>query len=322
MPTRSGSASSPRSKRKDPRFAFVQRPEFRQAISHAVDREAFAETVFLGAAVPVWGPITPGNTPLVLARHPALPAQRRRRARAAQEHRPRGPQRQRRRRGCAGHRGALHGDHAAGRRLVRARHRRAARRAARVGIALDIAPLELGAMIQRLHGVRLRRDLHAPALHRPRPGRQHRLLAQLRRHALLEHVAADARHGVGAAHRHASCSSRRRRSTRRAAQLFSDVQRILAENLPVLYFARPMYCAHSARLPASSRHAPCCGAHVSVRHIGAAAAGVWPRDSPSGRRDCWARRQPAASRSMADARFLVRRLSLPCCSSSRSRRPR
>jgi peptide/nickel transport system substrate-binding protein len=47
--------------KKDPRFAFVNRREFRQAISHAVDREAFAENVFLGAAVPIWGPITPGN---------------------------------------------------------------------------------------------------------------------------------------------------------------------------------------------------------------------------------------------------------------------
>jgi len=46
----------------DPRFAFVRRPEFRQAISYAVDREKFAENVFLGAAVPIWGPITPGNT--------------------------------------------------------------------------------------------------------------------------------------------------------------------------------------------------------------------------------------------------------------------
>ena len=51
----------PEVKRNDPRFAFVQRPEFRQAISHAVDREEFAQTVFLGEAVPIWGPITPGN---------------------------------------------------------------------------------------------------------------------------------------------------------------------------------------------------------------------------------------------------------------------
>ncbi|MDP1569239.1 MAG: ABC transporter substrate-binding protein [Vicinamibacterales bacterium] len=45
----------------DPRAAWMPRAEFRHAISHAVDREAFANTVFLGAAVPVHGPITPGN---------------------------------------------------------------------------------------------------------------------------------------------------------------------------------------------------------------------------------------------------------------------
>lgn len=41
--------------------AWVQRVELRRAISHAVDRQAFADTVFLGAAVPVYGPVTPGN---------------------------------------------------------------------------------------------------------------------------------------------------------------------------------------------------------------------------------------------------------------------
>jgi len=46
---------------KDPRAAWITRKEFRQAISHAVDREAFANTIFLGEAVPIWGPITPGN---------------------------------------------------------------------------------------------------------------------------------------------------------------------------------------------------------------------------------------------------------------------
>ncbi len=46
---------------KDPRRAWIARREFRQAISHAVDREAFAEAVYLGAAVPIWGPVTPGN---------------------------------------------------------------------------------------------------------------------------------------------------------------------------------------------------------------------------------------------------------------------
>jgi peptide/nickel transport system substrate-binding protein len=46
---------------KDPRRNWIQRKEFRKAISHAVDREAFANTVFLGSGVPIWGPITPGN---------------------------------------------------------------------------------------------------------------------------------------------------------------------------------------------------------------------------------------------------------------------
>jgi len=46
---------------KDPRAAWLQRDELRQAISLAVDRQVFADTVYLGAAVPVFGPITPGN---------------------------------------------------------------------------------------------------------------------------------------------------------------------------------------------------------------------------------------------------------------------
>lgn len=46
---------------KDPRRAWITKAELRQAISYAVDREAFAESVYLGAAVPVWGPVTPGN---------------------------------------------------------------------------------------------------------------------------------------------------------------------------------------------------------------------------------------------------------------------
>lgn len=46
---------------RDPRGTWILRDEFRKALSHAVDREAFAETVYLAAAVPIHGPITPGN---------------------------------------------------------------------------------------------------------------------------------------------------------------------------------------------------------------------------------------------------------------------
>jgi peptide/nickel transport system substrate-binding protein len=51
----------PGAKAGDPREAWLQSRELRLAISHAVDREAFVNTVFLGAAVPVFGPVSPAN---------------------------------------------------------------------------------------------------------------------------------------------------------------------------------------------------------------------------------------------------------------------
>jgi peptide/nickel transport system substrate-binding protein len=40
---------------------WLQRDELRQAISYAVDRKVFVDTVFLGAAEPIFGPITSGH---------------------------------------------------------------------------------------------------------------------------------------------------------------------------------------------------------------------------------------------------------------------
>jgi peptide/nickel transport system substrate-binding protein len=40
---------------------WLSRVELRRAVSHAVNRRAFADEVFLGAAEPLWGPITPSN---------------------------------------------------------------------------------------------------------------------------------------------------------------------------------------------------------------------------------------------------------------------
>jgi peptide/nickel transport system substrate-binding protein len=45
----------------DPRGAWLQRDELRRAVSMAVDRQLFADTVFFGAGVPVFGPETPAN---------------------------------------------------------------------------------------------------------------------------------------------------------------------------------------------------------------------------------------------------------------------
>lgn len=41
--------------------ALFREKAFRQAISHAVDRQVIVNTVYLGAAVPIHGPVTPGN---------------------------------------------------------------------------------------------------------------------------------------------------------------------------------------------------------------------------------------------------------------------
>ena len=46
---------------RDPRSEWLQRDELRHAISMAVDRKTFVDTVFLGAADPVFGPVPPSN---------------------------------------------------------------------------------------------------------------------------------------------------------------------------------------------------------------------------------------------------------------------
>lgn len=43
------------------RRAWLQHVELRRAIAEAVDRKRFVDTVFLGAAVPVFGPVSPAN---------------------------------------------------------------------------------------------------------------------------------------------------------------------------------------------------------------------------------------------------------------------
>jgi len=60
----------------DPRAAWLQRDELRQAISLAVDRQKFADTVFLGAGVPVFGPVTPANRKWFWADQPKTPYDR------------------------------------------------------------------------------------------------------------------------------------------------------------------------------------------------------------------------------------------------------
>jgi peptide/nickel transport system substrate-binding protein len=52
---------SPAAYANDGRKPWLQSGAFRKAISYAVNRQAIVDQVFLGAAVPVFGPVTPGN---------------------------------------------------------------------------------------------------------------------------------------------------------------------------------------------------------------------------------------------------------------------
>jgi peptide/nickel transport system substrate-binding protein len=239
----------PDATRSDPRAAFVRRREFRQAISHAVDREAFAETVFLGAAVPVWGPVTPGNTQWFWPDVPRYPHDD---ARARALLKSIGLE-DRDGNGVVEDEGGTEarftvvtergvGWYERGTAVLR-------EELGRVGIALDIAPLESGALTERL----LACDYDA-MYYRP-------VATDLDPAGNMDFwLSSGSAHFWNLAQRTAETEWEQRIDTLmleqaatldpdRRRQLFDLVQRIFAENLPALYFAAPrMYYAHGPRL--------------------------------------------------------------------------
>jgi peptide/nickel transport system substrate-binding protein len=239
----------PEVKKADPRFAFVQRAEFRQALSHAVDREAFAETAFLGAAVPIWGPVTPGNRVWFWPDVPRYPHDV---ARARELLKGLGLE-DRNGNGIVEdgkgtearftvitQRGI--GSYERGMAVVRDAVKD-------VGVALDIAPLEFGAMIQRM----LKCDYDAIYM---RP-----LFTDLDPAGNMDFwLSSGSTHFWNLEQKSPATEWERRIDTlmleqassldpERRRQQFNAVQKILAENLPVLYFAAPrLYAAHNARI--------------------------------------------------------------------------
>ena len=239
----------PEVKAKDPRFRFVQRREFRQAISHAVDREEFAQTVFLGEAVPIWGPITTGNdrwfSPNV-PRYPHDPAKARELLKSIGLEDRNGNGVVEDEKGTEARftvlvqRGITY--HETGAAVLRDY-------AKAVGIALDVVGLEVAALIARVtkcdyDAVYMRAlmtdldpglsldfwlssgDAHIWNLSSKTPATEwEKEIDRL----MIEQ---------------ASTIELARRKT-----IFNDVQRIFAENVPALYFVAPrLFYAHSARL--------------------------------------------------------------------------
>jgi len=239
---------NPQAKKGDRRQAFVQKREFRQAISHAVDREEFAQTVFLGEAVPIWGPITPGNKPWFSPNVPRYPhdvAKARELLKSI---------------GLEDRNGNSVVETADG---VEARFTVLTQRGiayyeraltvlreqtAKAGIALDIVALEYPTMIGRL----LKCEYDAIYM---RP-----LFTQLDPAGNLDFWLSSGSTHLWNMNQKTPATEWETRidtimreqaatlDTNRRHELFNDAQRIFAENVPALYFAAPrLYYAHSRR---------------------------------------------------------------------------
>jgi len=240
---------SPEKKARDPRFAFVSKREFRQAISYAVDREAFAQTVFLGEAVPIWGPITSGNRMWFSPNVPRYPfdvmkARQLLESIGLQDRNGNGVVEDK-----AGTEARFTvitqqgiGYYERGTTVLR-------EQAAAVGIALDVVPLEFSAMVTRL----LACDYDAIYM---RP-----LTTDLDPAGNLDYWLSSGSAHLWNMHQKTPATDWEQRidtlmheqsttlGLERRRELFSEVQNVLAENVPVLYFASPrLYYAHSRRL--------------------------------------------------------------------------
>ncbi len=239
----------PEKKAADPRFAFTNRREFRQAISHAVDREEFAQTVFLGEAVPVWGPITPGNRIWFSPNVPRYPHDL---ARARELLKGIGLE-DRNGNGVVENPSGTEarftvltqqglGYYERGTTVLR-------EQVAAVGIALDIVPLEFSAMVARLLACDYDAIYMRPLTTDLDPaGNLDYWLSSGSAHLWnmnQKTPATDWEKQIDTlTHEQATTLDLERRQ-----QIFAQVQQVLAENVPVLYFATPrLYYAHSRRL--------------------------------------------------------------------------
>ena len=239
--------------KKDPRFAFVSKREFRQAISYAVDREAFAENVFLGAAVPIWGSITPGNriwfSPNVLRYpHDANQAKEALKGIGLEDRNGNGVVED-----AQGHEARFTvitqrgiGWYERGTNELRTQ-------LARVGIALEVAPIDNGALIKRMLSSDYEAIYYRPLTTDLDPaGNMDFWLSSGSGHFWNIPDEGDGKRDPSDWESRIDMLMAEQASTtdiEKRKQIFNEVQKTFAENLPVLYFVAPrLYYAHNARV--------------------------------------------------------------------------
>jgi peptide/nickel transport system substrate-binding protein len=233
----------------DPRASWLQRDELRRAISMAVNRKMFADTVFLGAGVPIFGAETPANKKWYWDAVPHTP------------HDPAGAVRMLNSIGLSDRNGDGTLEDARNQparfTLMTQKGRPNLERAAtvirdelkKIGVTVDVATLEGGALIDRFLNARYdavyfnadKTDLdpgtnpdfwfssgsaHAWNLEQKTPATDwERRIDEL----MTRQIAAQD-------------EAERKR-------LYDEVQKIFAEHLPIVYFVAPrIYVAHSARV--------------------------------------------------------------------------
>lgn len=239
----------PGSMASDPRGAWLQRDELRRAISMAVDRRLLADTVFLGAGLPVYGPITPANKRWYWTETPQTP------------HDPAAAKALLSSIGLADRNGDGALEDAAGRparfTLVTQKGRTSLERGAavirdelkKIGLVADVAALDSGAVIQQIVSAKYDAVYFNPTLSDTDP-------------------AANADFWLSSGNSHFWNMGQKAPSTawerqideltvqqirsaddRERKRLFDDVQKIYAEHLPAIYFVAPhIFAASSVRV--------------------------------------------------------------------------
>ena len=170
---------------------WLRERDFRRALSYAVDREAFVRTVYLGAAKPSWGLVSPANRTWfsAAADRPAYDLDRARvrcwPAWGSSDRRQPGSLEDASGAPCASRSWCR-------RASPRARRapRSCARRSAASACAWTSSPLDHGAMMDAGRK-RLRRDLPPARCHRHRPGGEPGFLALVGQHAPVASGAED-----------------------------------------------------------------------------------------------------------------------------------
>ena len=239
----------PELKAKDPRFRFVQKREFRQALSHAVDREEMARTVFAGEAVPIWGPITPGNKPWFSPNVPRYPhsvekARELLKSIGLEDRNNNGIVEDEKgteaRFTVVTQRGIT--NYERGTSVLREHAKKA-------GIQLDVVPLEIGALVERIESCNYDAVYFRPVMTDLDPGMSLDFwLSSGDGHFWNISQKTPATEWEKEIDRLMTEQASTTNQERRKA-LFNDVQRVFAENVPALYFAAPrLFYGYSKRL--------------------------------------------------------------------------